>query len=104
MPKVYRRDGYLETLWSPPRLDTCFGGPERPCLIDRGSVRPLNRELRPCGALRVIHRDFSRERSFSVGPLKSAEGRRTVPLLPMVANALREWRLACPRSDLDLVL
>jgi integrase len=22
----------------------------------------------------------------------------------MVANALREWRLACPRSDLDLVL
>jgi integrase len=26
----------------------------------------------------------------TIGPLKSAAGRRTVPLLPMVANALRE--------------
>jgi integrase len=39
----------------------------------------------------------------TIGPLKSAASRRTVPLLPMVANALREWRLACPRSELDLV-
>jgi integrase len=44
------------------------------------------------------------DRFGAMGPLKSAAGRRTVPLLPMVANALREWRLACPRSDLDLVL
>jgi integrase len=39
----------------------------------------------------------------TMGPLKSAAGRRTVPLLPMVVNALREWRLACPRCELDLV-
>jgi integrase len=31
-----------------------------------------------------------------MGAPKSAGSRRTVPLLPMVANALREWRLACP--------
>jgi integrase len=30
-----------------------------------------------------------------IGAPKSAGSRRTVPLLPMVANALREWRLAC---------
>jgi integrase len=33
---------------------------------------------------------------------KSAAGERTIPLLPMVVNALREWRLACPKGDLDL--
>jgi integrase len=31
-----------------------------------------------------------------MGAPKSAGSRRTVPLLPMVTNALREWRLACP--------
>jgi integrase len=31
-----------------------------------------------------------------MGAPKSAGSRRTVPLLPMVVNALREWRLACP--------
>jgi integrase len=39
----------------------------------------------------------------TIGATKSAAGRRTVPLLPMVVNALREWRLASPRSDTDLV-
>jgi integrase len=38
---------------------------------------------------------------FSViGPTKSVSGRRTVPMLPMVVNALREWRLACPAGGL----
>src|SRR5437868_15176035 len=30
-------------------------------------------------------------------------GERTVPLPPMVVNALREWKLACPKGGLDLV-
>jgi integrase len=30
-------------------------------------------------------------------------GERTIPLPPMVTNALRGWRLACPKGDLDLV-
>ena len=30
----------------------------------------------------------------AIGSLKSAAGRRSVPLLPMLVNALREWRLA----------
>jgi integrase len=31
-----------------------------------------------------------------IGELKSASGRRTIPMLPMVKNALTQWRLACP--------
>jgi integrase len=43
------------------------------------------------------------DRFGTMGPLKSAAARRAVPLLPMVVNALREWRVACPRGGLDLV-
>jgi len=38
-----------------------------------------------------------------IGPPKSHSGERAVPLLPMVANAIREWKLACPKGPLDLV-
>jgi integrase len=38
-----------------------------------------------------------------IGRPKSAAGERAVPLLPMVVNALREWKLACPKGELDLV-
>jgi integrase len=42
------------------------------------------------------------DRFDTIGALKSASSRRTVPLLPMVANALKEWRLAC-LNDAELV-
>ena len=38
-----------------------------------------------------------------MGSPKSAAARREVPLAPIVLNALKEWRLACPPSELDLV-
>lgn len=38
-----------------------------------------------------------------IGRPKSELGERTVPLPPIVANALREWRLVCPKSDMDIV-
>ncbi|MGU3337188.1 tyrosine-type recombinase/integrase [Methylobacterium mesophilicum] len=38
-----------------------------------------------------------------IGPPKSESGTRDVPLSPLVVNTLREWRLACPKGDLDLV-
>jgi integrase len=37
------------------------------------------------------------------GKPKSAAGKRDVPLAPIVANALREWKLACPKGELGLV-
>jgi integrase len=39
----------------------------------------------------------------TIGSPKSRAGARTVPLPPVVVNALRQWKIACPRSDLDLV-
>jgi integrase len=38
-----------------------------------------------------------------IGKLKSAAGSRTVPVGPMVVNALRKQRLACPKGARDLV-
>lgn len=34
---------------------------------------------------------------------KSAAGTRTIPIGPMVVNALREWKLRCPKGELGLV-
>jgi integrase len=34
---------------------------------------------------------------------KSAAGRRTIPFGPIVANTLKEWKLACPKGELGLV-
>lgn len=38
-----------------------------------------------------------------IGRPKSEAGERTVPLPPIVVNALREWKLACPKGPLRLV-
>lgn len=38
-----------------------------------------------------------------IGAPKSAAGDREIPLAPMVVNALREWKLACPKGSLGLV-
>jgi integrase len=38
-----------------------------------------------------------------IGAPKSAAGTRDVPLTPMAVNALRQWRLTCPKGELDLV-
>jgi integrase len=39
----------------------------------------------------------------AMGPPKSAAGDREIPMSPMVVNALREWRLACPKGAAGLV-
>jgi len=52
-------------------------------------------------AIRVRQRA---DRWGKIGSPKSASSRRDVPMAPMVANALREWRLVCPRNrDGELV-
>ena len=37
------------------------------------------------------------------GDPKSAAGRRSVPMGPLVTNLLKQWKLACPPSPFDLV-
>ncbi len=43
------------------------------------------------------------DRFREIGSPKSAAARRDVPLMPIVISTLREWRLACPPNDPDLV-
>jgi integrase len=43
------------------------------------------------------------DRYNNIGKMKSESGSRTVPIGPLVVSALREWRLACPHSALNLV-
>jgi integrase len=38
------------------------------------------------------------DRYLEIEPPKSESGERCVPLAPIVASTLREWRLACPRG------
>ena len=39
----------------------------------------------------------------AIGMPKSAAGQREIPMSPIVFNTLREWQLACPKGELDLV-
>jgi integrase len=43
------------------------------------------------------------DRYSKIGPPKSEAGERTIPIAPMLANTLREWKLACPKGELGLV-
>ena len=47
----------------------------------------------------VLHVRQRADRYSIIGKLKSKAGHRTVPLGPQVINALREWRLVCPRGE-----
>jgi integrase len=46
-----------------------------------------------------LHVQQRADRFNNIGPPKTAAGERTVPLPPMVANTLREWKLRCPKKD-----
>jgi integrase len=39
----------------------------------------------------------------TIGKPKSASGQRTIPMPPILVNMLREWKLACPKSEFGLV-
>ena len=52
---------------------------------------------------RELHVRQRADRYSKIGKPKSESGERTVPLTPMVLNTLREWKLACPKSDGGLV-
>jgi integrase len=48
---------------------------------------------------RMIHIRQRANRWGDIGAPKSAAGDREIPMSPMVVNALKEWRLACPRAQ-----
>jgi integrase len=42
------------------------------------------------------------DRFNEIGAPKSESGERTIPLPPLVVNALKEWRMSCPKGELGL--
>jgi integrase len=50
-----------------------------------------------------LHVHQRADRFNEIGKPKSAAGERVVPFGKFVANTLKEWKLACPKSDGDLV-
>lgn len=50
-----------------------------------------------------VHVRQRADRYHVIGMPKSDAGQRTIPIPPLVLNALREWNLACPKGDLGLV-
>ena len=52
---------------------------------------------------RELHVRQRADRYSAIGKPKSESGERTVPLTPIVVNTLREWKLACPKSEAALV-
>jgi len=50
-----------------------------------------------------IHVKQRADRYLEIGPPKSDAGERKVPIPPGVLMALKEWKLACPKGELDLV-
>ncbi|MDN5003990.1 tyrosine-type recombinase/integrase [Bradyrhizobium sp. GCM10027634] len=48
---------------------------------------------------REIHVRQRADAFHKIGRLKSKSGYRSIPMTPIVVNALREWKLTCPRLD-----
>jgi integrase len=51
----------------------------------------------------VVHVRQRADAWHHIGSPKSAAGTRDIPLVPMAINALRQWRVGCPKGDLDLM-
>src|SRR5580693_679186 len=52
---------------------------------------------------RELHVRQRADRYSAIGKPKSESGERTAPLTSIVVNTLREWKLACPKSEAGLV-
>jgi integrase len=87
---------HLDQRWRPLLLTAIFTGLRASEL--RG-LRWADVDLKR-GELHVRQRA---DRFNVFGPPKSESGERTVPLLPMLANTLRQHRLVCPKGKFDLV-
>jgi integrase len=55
------------------------------------------------GELPVIRVRQRADRRGNIGSPKSRAGSRDIPLPPFVVNTLRQWRVACPTSEFNLV-
>jgi integrase len=91
------------------KLLAAYGGRHRPLLIAAIFTGMRSSELRglPWSAVDFAGRTITvRQRADEYGAIgmpKSHAGQRVIPMAPIVFNTLREWKLACPKGELDLV-
>lgn len=84
-------------------------GPFRPFLITAIFTGMRASELRGLSWQDVdldaalVHVRRRADQYRAMGMPKSDAGQRTIPVPPMVVNALKEWKLACPKGELGLV-
>src|SRR5262249_12763812 len=95
LDEIKRIIGAAKGRWRPLLLTAIFAGLRASEL--RG-LRWQDIDLKK-GELHVRQRA---DKFRKIAPPKSEAGERTVPLPLMVVNTLREWRLACPKGELDL--
>ncbi|HEV7417903.1 MAG TPA: tyrosine-type recombinase/integrase [Tianweitania sediminis] len=88
--------GALSERWRPLLLTAIFSGLRASELrgLRWSDVDQKRREIR-------VHQRA--DRFGDIGAPKSETSERTVPVPPMVLNALKEWKLACPKGEADLV-
>jgi integrase len=85
----------LDGRWRPILLTAIFTGLRASEL--RG-LRWRDVDFRGC----ELHVRQRADRYSAIGAPKSEAGERSVPLTPIVANTLQQWKLACPKSERDL--
>jgi integrase len=86
---------HLRGRWRPLLLTAIF------CGLRASELRGLRWQDIDFGA-KELHVRQRADRYHKIGRPKSEAGERTVPVPPPVLNALREWKLACPKGTLDL--
>jgi integrase len=86
----------LQGKWRPLLLTVIFSGLRASEL--RG-LRWPNVDL----AKREIHVRERADEYKQLGRPKTGSGERAIPVPPIVVNTLREWKLQCPKGELDLV-
>lgn len=88
----------LSGRWRPLFITAIFTG------LRASELRGLSwADVELTGPLSRIHVRQRADVYKQIGKPKSAAGQREVPLMPMVANTLREWKLVCPKGKLGLV-
>jgi integrase len=86
---------HLQERWRPMLLTAIFTGLR---MSELRGLRWADVDLKGS----EIHVRQRADRWRMIGRPKSEAGERTIPLPPMVVNALREWKLVCPKGELDL--
>jgi len=88
--------GAVQGRWRPLLLTAIFAG------LRASEIRGLRWDDVDLDGAKIHVRQRA-DRFNDIGRPKSEAGERTVPVPPLVANTLREWKLACPKGTLGLV-